>query len=120
MCKTFAAAQLALPACVAWLVQVPAATSVTVAPDTVHTVVVALSQTHGQARRGGRADGERRGAECPIRECPAGDGLAPLGHLEALAHRCRGGPVGVTACVAWIVQVPAATSVEHLDCVVLP
>ena len=35
-----AAAQLALPACFAWTVQVPVATSVTVAPDTVHTAGV--------------------------------------------------------------------------------
>ena len=35
-----AAAKLALPACVAWIVQVPAATSVTVEPDTVQTSVV--------------------------------------------------------------------------------
>jgi hypothetical protein len=35
-----AAAQLPLPPCVAWIVQPPAATSVTVAPDTVHTDVV--------------------------------------------------------------------------------
>jgi hypothetical protein len=32
-----AAAQLAFPAWVAWMVQVPAATSVTVLPDTAHT-----------------------------------------------------------------------------------
>jgi hypothetical protein len=31
---------LALPACVAWIVQVPNATSVTVVADTVHTGVV--------------------------------------------------------------------------------
>jgi len=31
---------LALPACVAWMVQVPAAASVTVAPDVVHTAEV--------------------------------------------------------------------------------
>jgi hypothetical protein len=31
---------LALPVCVAWIVQVPAAISVTVVPDTVHTAVV--------------------------------------------------------------------------------
>jgi hypothetical protein len=31
---------LALPACVAWIVQVPTATSVTVAPDTVQTAEV--------------------------------------------------------------------------------
>jgi bifunctional DNase/RNase len=31
---------LALPACDAWIVQVPTATSVTVAPDTVQTVEV--------------------------------------------------------------------------------
>jgi len=31
---------LALPLCVAWIVQVPAPTSVTVVPDTVHTAVV--------------------------------------------------------------------------------
>src|ERR1035438_6110141 len=35
-----AAAQLVLPACVAWIVQVPAATSVTVVPETPHTFVV--------------------------------------------------------------------------------
>src|ERR1035438_8509896 len=35
-----AAAQLALPACVAWMVQVPTATSVTFVPDTVHTGAV--------------------------------------------------------------------------------
>jgi hypothetical protein len=35
-----AAAQLAFPACVAWMVQAPMATSVTVAPDTVQTAVV--------------------------------------------------------------------------------
>ena len=35
-----AAAQLALPAWVAWMVQVPAATSVTVVPETPHTFVV--------------------------------------------------------------------------------
>ena len=35
-----AAAKFALPACVAWIVQLPAATSVTVEPDTVHTSVV--------------------------------------------------------------------------------
>jgi hypothetical protein len=32
-----ATAQLALPNCVAWMVHVPAPTSVTVTPDTVHT-----------------------------------------------------------------------------------
>ena len=35
-----AAAKLALPACVAWIVQVPVATSVTVEPDTMQTGVV--------------------------------------------------------------------------------
>src|ERR1017187_1053686 len=35
-----AAAQLLLPACVAWIVQVPAETSVTVVPDTVQTDAV--------------------------------------------------------------------------------
>src|ERR1035438_1515057 len=35
-----AAAQLVLPAWVAWMVQIPAATSVTVAPDVVHTARV--------------------------------------------------------------------------------
>ena len=35
-----AAAQLVLPACVAWMVHFPAATSVTDVPDTVHTVGV--------------------------------------------------------------------------------
>jgi hypothetical protein len=35
-----AAAQLVFPPCVAWMAQLPAATSVTVAPDTVHTPVV--------------------------------------------------------------------------------
>jgi hypothetical protein len=41
LCVTgVAAAQLALPACEALIVQVPTATSVTVAPDTVQTVVV--------------------------------------------------------------------------------
>jgi hypothetical protein len=35
-----AAAQFVLPACVAWIVQVPAEISVTVAPDTVQTGVV--------------------------------------------------------------------------------
>ena len=35
-----AAAKFALPACVAWIVQVPVATSATVEPDTVQTGVV--------------------------------------------------------------------------------
>ena len=35
-----AAAQLVFPGCVAWMVQAPAAASVTVAPDTVQTAEV--------------------------------------------------------------------------------
>ena len=35
-----AAAKLALPACVAWIMQVPVAVRVTVEPDTVQTSVV--------------------------------------------------------------------------------
>ena len=35
-----AAAKLALPACVAWIMQVPVVTSVTIEPDTVQTDVV--------------------------------------------------------------------------------
>ena len=41
LCETAVAAQyVELPACVAWIVHVPTATVVTVAPDTVHTAEV--------------------------------------------------------------------------------
>ena len=41
LCGTLGAAfQFALPACAAWIVHVPTATIVTVAPLTVHTAVV--------------------------------------------------------------------------------
>ena len=39
---------MVLPACVAWMVQVPKLTRVTVAPDTVHTVVVSEPKLAGK------------------------------------------------------------------------
>ena len=43
-----AAEKLVLPACVAWMVQVPAATKVTVAPDTVQTGTVIDAKLTGR------------------------------------------------------------------------
>jgi hypothetical protein len=106
-----AAAQLVLPPCAAWMVQGPAATSVTVAPDTV--------QTDGVVEAKLTAKPEDAVA-------PTVNGAVPKGWFES-APKVMVWPPGVTwklwftgvaaaqlelpACVAWMVQVPTATSV---------
>src|ERR1019366_7750331 len=52
-------------------------------------------EAYRQAGTGGRADREWRRTERLVRECPEGDGLASLRHLEALVHRRGRRVVGV-------------------------
>src|ERR1035438_9478603 len=77
------AAQLLLPACVAWIVQVPTETRVTVAPDTAHSAGVV------DAKLTARPDDA---LALTVNGVPAAQLLLP-------------------ACVAWIVQVPTETRV---------
>jgi hypothetical protein len=106
-----AAAQLLLPACVAWMVQVPRAASVTVAPDIVHTAGVV------EAKLTARPDDA---------VALTLNGAVPYPRFESAAKVMVWLPwvtwklwfTGVAASqlelpawVAWIVQVPTATNV---------
>ena len=100
-----------LPACVAWILQVPAATSVTVVPETVHTgAVCELKLT----------------ARPELAVAPTVNGGVPSARFESapkvmIWHLCVTWKLRLTgvaapqlvlpACVACIVQAPAATSV---------
>src|ERR1039457_1046801 len=105
-----AAAQLGLPACVAWIVQVPTETSVTVAPDTVQTDVVCELKLTGKPE---------------LALALTANGAVPKTWFERAPKVMVWLPPGVTwkpwftgvaaaqlvlpACVAWIVQVPTET-----------
>jgi len=106
-----AAAQLVLPDCVAWMVQVPTATSVTVAPDTVQKDGVVEAKLTVSPE---------------LAVAPILNGVVPNGWFKSVAKVMVWLPAftwkpwftGVAAaqlelpvCVAWMVQVPTATSV---------
>jgi len=105
-----AAAQLLLPAWVAWIVQVPTDTSVTVELDTVHTAVVC----------------ELKLTDSPELAVALTVGAVPIAAFESAPKMIVWLPcvtwklwftgvaaaqVVLPACVAWIVQVPTDTSV---------
>jgi hypothetical protein len=106
-----AAPQLVLPPCVAWMVQVPAPTSVTVVPNTVHTAVdwelkltaspeLALALTANGAAPNTWPDS----APNVIVWLPAVTGKPWLTGVAAPQ-------LVLPPCVAWMVHVPTATNV---------
>jgi hypothetical protein len=106
-----AAPQFVLPPCVAWMVQVPTATSVTVVPDTVQTDEVVEAKLT---------------ANPELAVALTAKGAAPNAWLDSApnvivwlpAVTAKLSLTGVAApqfvlppCVAWMVHVPTATSV---------
>ena len=65
-----AAAQLALPVCVAWIVQVPTATSVTVAARRSCSLSRGRVKLTANPERRSRADGEGAVPKCCVRAAP--------------------------------------------------
>lgn len=106
-----AAAQLALPACIAWMVQVPVATSVTVAPDTVQTVVVVEAKLTARPDEAialtlnGDAPSERLG------RAPKVMVWFPRVTWKLWFTGAAAAQLALPACAALMVQAPAAASV---------
>ena len=106
-----AAAQLALPACVAWRGQVPTETSGTVLPETVHTgVVCELKLTAKPELAVARTV---NAAEPYARFASAAKVMVwlPCVTWKLWLTAVAAAYVALPAWVAWIVQVPTATSV---------
>src|SRR3984885_9883532 len=106
-----AAAKLVLPACVAWMVQVPAATRVTFATDTVQTAEVVEAKL--RARLGDAVALSVNGALPNDRFESAPKLMVWLSWVTWKLWLTGGAAAKLVlpACVAWMVQVPAATRV---------
>jgi hypothetical protein len=102
---------LVFPACVAWIVQTPTATSVTVAPDTVHTdeVVEAKLTANPEPAVAVTVNGvaPNTWSDSPPKLMLWLPGVTVKPWLTGVAPP----QFVLPPCVAWIVHVPTATSV---------
>jgi len=106
-----AAAQLVLPTCVARLVQVPAATSVTVEPDTVHTAGVVEPKLTVRPEDAVALTANGAVPNGWFESVPKAMVWLPFVTWKLWFTAVASAQLVLPPCVAWMVQMPAATSV---------
>ena len=108
-----AAAKLVLPACVAWIVQVPTLTSVTVVPNTVQTGAVCELKPTAKSDDALALTANGAIPSTRLESAPKVMVWVPSVTLNVLSTGVAAAKVPLPACVAWMVHGPTASSVTE-------
>jgi hypothetical protein len=106
-----AAAQFVFPACAAWMVQLPTATSVTVAPDTVHTAGVVEEKLTARPEDALALTWNGALPNAWLERAPKLMVWVPAVTWKLWLTGVAAAQFVFPACAAWMVQLPTATSV---------